>query len=216
MNSKRFLGPLDAAADPNFRENFVSPSELQVLTSPESHIIYGAKGVGKTALTRAITELEHDAFFAAGTLDLNNLSLQRIYMELQNASRTTGENALYLAQAAWRNVILMQFLELVRNQKATRGTLADAIDEFLRAEQFNNRTAPARFLNQIERFFHRLGTMALLSDDVPATEYGTAESRRMALDLFSPSKRYSELLQSACKVVKESRRSVVICIDGFD
>ena len=215
MRSKRYLGPLDAAADLNFRDNFVPPDDLEFLSSPESHIIYGPKGVGKTALTRALTELQDYFFFASGTLDLNNLSLQRIYFELEKAQKATHENALYLAQAAWRNVILMQFLELIRSRKEARGALADKIDEFLHDEHFADRTAPTRFLNQVERFFHRIGEAALADDSATKTR-GNAESRRMALDLFSPSRQYAELLRTACEVVVASRNIVAICVDGFD
>jgi hypothetical protein len=215
MSSKRFLGPLDAAADPNFRENFVPPADLEFLSSPESHIIYGPKGVGKTALTRALTELQDSSFYASGTLDLNNLSLQRIYFELEKAQKATHENALYLAQAAWRNVILMQFLELVRSKKEAHGALAEEIDQFLSDENFTDRTAPTRFLNQVERFFYRIGEAGLAEDTTTRTR-GHAEARRMALDLFSPSRQYAELLQRACGVVKASHNLVAICVDGFD
>lgn len=110
MSSKRFLGPLDAADDVDFKYHFISPDEVDAILTAESDVIYGGKGIGKTALRRAITELYRDRFLAAGTIDLNNLNFQRIYQELQRLEKATGEDTIALAWATWRNVIVMYFL----------------------------------------------------------------------------------------------------------
>jgi replication-associated recombination protein RarA len=105
MSSRRFLGPLDAAEDEKFREHFVRQDQLRALVSDESHIVYGAKGGGKTALRRALTEIENAAFYATGTIDLDTLSFQRVHVELEKACQATGADVMSLARATWRNVI---------------------------------------------------------------------------------------------------------------
>jgi hypothetical protein len=215
VNSKRFLGPLDAADDPHFKDNFVPQDEIYALATSQSHIVYGAKGVGKTALCRAITELDRDTYFASGIIDLNTLSFERVHTELEKLKDATGEATLALARATWTNVIVMYFLELVKNHRSTRGTLAAKIDDLLRAEYFSARSASTRLLNQVERIFQRLGAIGLYGD-FGRDNYGVTETKRMAVDQFPPSETFREILEAACKIVVASHRSVAVCIDGFD
>ena len=58
---RRFLGELDAAKDQYFKNHFVESLDIELLNTERSDIVFGAKGVGKTALRRALTELHKDA-----------------------------------------------------------------------------------------------------------------------------------------------------------
>jgi hypothetical protein len=215
MSSRRFLGPLDAAADDRLRDHFVSLPEMRPLFSPESHIVYGSKGVGKTALRRVITELQAASFFATGTIDLESLSFQRIHVELNRLSETTGSNITTLARSIWRNVILMYGLELIRD-KISDAEMRRRIDCLLTEEHFTDPDAPNRVLSQVERFFERLGNFGLTSAKPNMALPVVNRPRTVSLDKFPPTEEGAVLMADLCRLLAGLNKPVAICIDGFD
>jgi hypothetical protein len=214
MASKRFLGPLDAADDKQLQHYFISPEDVADILEPQSDVIYGGKGIGKTALRRALTELHRSKFFATGTIDLNNINFLRVYQELEKLERATGEDPVALARVTWRNVIVMYFLELVA-ENASNETLREAVDHLLKDEYFSQRNAPTRVLNQIQRFFERLGAIALEDDDGRST-VDLVETIRSTVEDFPRSVEFRKVLSAACEAVRATGKKVVVCVDGFD
>lgn len=214
MPSKRFLGEPDAAADARFQDHFVPQDELSIILEPSSHIIFGAKGVGKTALRRALSELNKHAFYATGTIDLDTLSFERVHSELAKLSAVTGAEVMALARATWRNVLIFYCLDAVKNRLPEGFLYYEGIQQILRDERFLNRDASNRIFNQVHNFFHRLGVLAL--DEQLSHELDAAEERRMAIDRFPSSPEIGEMLLYASEIVRDSKKSVAICIDGFD
>lgn len=216
MTSKRFLGPLDAADDSQFRYHFIPPDELDAILTPQCHVIYGSKGIGKTALRRALTELHRGDYFTAGTIDLNRLNFQRVYQELQKLQHATGEDAIDLARATWRNVVAMYFLELVAESAPAEHEFVRDVDRLLKDEYFSDRNAPTRILNQVERFFERLGTIALEDDAEDSHQMSITESIRTAVEEYPRIEKFKPVLLAAATIVKASGKKALICIDGFD
>lgn len=214
MANKRFLGSPDAAADDRFRDHFVPQDELSILLEPTSHVILGAKGVGKTALRRALSELNKHSFYATGTIDLDTLSFERVHLELAKLSAATGAEIITLARATWRNVLIFYCLDIVKNRLPENFPIYDRIQELLRTERFDNRNAPDRIFNQVSNFFLRLGDLGL--EDPTKPDGKADEKRRMAIDRLPASPELGDLLVYASEAVAESRKSVVVCIDGFD
>ena len=214
MNSKRFLGPLDAADDGDLQQHFISPDELDAILTPQCHVIYGGKGIGKTALRRALTELHRADFFTAGTVDLNKLNFQRVYQELEKLEHATGEDTVALARATWRNVIAMYFLELAAQEGAPDDFVTN-VEKLLSDEYFSARNAPTRILNQVERFFERLGTIAL-EDEPASAPRSITETIRSTVADYPRGEEFRRTLLRACAIVAESGKKAVICVDGFD
>jgi hypothetical protein len=80
--TKRFLGVLDAQADPDFKSHFIESNDLKRILSEESDVIYGSKGVGKTALRRALVELKESYFYTTKTFGLcRSLETARYYKD---------------------------------------------------------------------------------------------------------------------------------------
>jgi replication-associated recombination protein RarA len=75
---KNSLSSLSAEEDKEFHFHFVETKYLKRLVSYESDIIYGTKGVGKTALRRALAELNGDFFFSTITIDLDSISFEAV------------------------------------------------------------------------------------------------------------------------------------------
>lgn len=212
--SKRFLGPLDADGDKDFRSHLVHQEQWMVIVSPESNIVYGSKGVGKTALRRTLTELEKDKFFATCTINIDKLSFQRLHADLDRLGETTGDEVMSLARAMWQNVIAVSFLEALHDRVPENTEFREKVTAILHDEQFTGRDVRNRILNQVQRFVERLGRIGMEED--PVSEYGTLEVRRMAVDRFPPTVAMEKLLAEAREIVASSGKPVVICIDGFD
>jgi hypothetical protein len=214
MPSKRFLGEPDAAADPRFSDHFVPQEELQELLSPQSHIIYGAKGVGKTAMRRAISEIHRHRFYSTGTIDLDTLSFEKVHRALASLSATTGEEIMALARTIWRNVLIGYCLEFVKDRLPEDFATYDEIQQLLRDEQFVDRKAPDRVLNQIDRFFMAIGSLGIVP--APEPRLPLNEKQRLALGGFASSGPLADLLRDCVAIVADTRRPVAVCIDGFD
>jgi hypothetical protein len=212
---RRFLGELDAAADNRLGDHFVPQSDLQDLLSPESHIIFGAKGVGKTAMRRALTELNPDAFYAAGTIDLDNLSFAQVHAQLSRLSEVTGTEVMALARSTWVSVLAMYGLEILSHRIPGEDGLQNQIQRMLRDESFLDRTANNRVLNQIHNFLTRVGSFAF-ADASEVSFTARAEEQRNAVSRFFASGESDRLLQSCAEIIAASRKTVAICIDGFD
>ena len=218
MRSKRYLGPLDAAADRDLQTHFVSQDDLAELLEPQSHIIYGAKGAGKTAMRRAISEIHRDSFFATGTVDLDTLSFEKVHRELDRLHDTTGEEITSLARTIWRNVLLGYCLEFVKEKVTDDAPMDKQIQDVLQAEQFVDRKAPDRVHNQIVRLFNALGKWGT-PDSLDVTKRPLTEEQRLALDGFSSTQPLADLLQRCVRKVTDSNsptKPVAVCIDGFD
>lgn len=215
MPTKRYLGAPDAAADPQLQYRFVPQDELDQLLEPRSHIIYGAKGAGKTAMRRAISEIHKDCFFATGTVDLDTLSFEKVHKDLASLSATTGEEIMALARTTWRNVLIGYCLEFVKGNIPNDASIKKQIHEVLETEQFTDRKAPDRVHNQILRLFHALGTLGAAASIAPPKTPLT-EQQRLALDGFAATAALAELLGRCAQTVAASGKVVAVCIDGFD
>jgi hypothetical protein len=204
MTSVRFLGPLDADEDERFRDHFVPQDLLRALVSNESNIVYGAKGGGKTALRRALTEIENASFFTTGTIDLDALSFQRVHVELAKVCEATGADIMSLARATWRNVIALFFLEIVSDRVATTNAdLRERIDAVLKDERFSKAEPLNGVFSQARRFLERLGNVGLNGD---AADFDAAETRRITVDRFPPTPQLERLLDDVCRVIAHSQK----------
>src|SRR5690348_15062457 len=101
-SGRRFFGELDAAMDEHFKEHFIESLHLERLLSNESDIIYGSKGVGKTALRRALTEIHEPSYFSTKTIDLDQISFSQLHACLCKLKDTTQTEVPTLASNTWR------------------------------------------------------------------------------------------------------------------
>lgn len=211
---KRFLGDLDAATDPDFDAHFVESPDLKRILTNRSDIIYGSKGVGKTALRRALAELHASAFFTTKTIDLDQISFEQVHAALSDLKATTRTEVSTLARNTWRNVIAIYCLESVAEQLPASNPLRRRIEDVLSEEGFSDLNSNQRVMGQIERFLLRIAE-AGLEEDAP-TPLGLNRDQRRVIDTFPSSPSVKELLIRCSKLVEESNKYVLLCIDGFD
>ena len=210
---RRYLGDLDAATDGHFKDHFVESLDLKRILTNRSDIVYGSKGVGKTALRRALAELNQQFYFTTTTLDLDQISFSQVHAALSKLKDTTHTEITTLARNTWRNVLAIYCLEAVANLLPNSNLKGD-IDKLVSDEGFQGVNSNNRLLSQIERFLIRIAELGC-ADNTP-TPLGLTMSQRTVVNSFPSNPEVLRLLQECAEVVEASDKCVLVCIDGFD
>jgi hypothetical protein len=216
LTSKRFLGDIDAASDEHFKEHFVESSDLESILTNHSDIIYGSKGVGKTALRRALAELHGPRFFTTKTIDLENLSFLQVHDALCKLNETTKTEVAGLARNTWRNVLATYCIEAVAECLPAHDLLKHKINAYLTEEGFKNVSSGNRMTHQIEKLFILIGEAGLEEHASKVPKLGLSSRQRSVVSSFPASPAVTELLAESAKRVADSGKSVLLCLDGFD
>jgi hypothetical protein len=213
---RRYLGDLDAATDDHLMEYFVESDDLARLLNGDSDIIYGAKGAGKTALRRALSERNRSSFFAVRSVDLDNISFAQVHDALSKLRHTTATEVPTLASNIWRNVLAMYYLEAIADEPEIEkhGGLKQRILDALTAEGFLMPDSNSRILGAIERILVRIAEAGLKHPG--PTPLGLSAQQRQVANRFPASPEIAELLKATSKIVALSGNPVLICVDGFD
>ena len=211
---RRFLGDLDAATDKQFGNHFVESVDLTRLLEPHSHIVYGSKGVGKTALRRALTELNRDSFYTTKTIDLDKISFSQVHEALSKLKDTTRTEVPTLARNTWRNVLAMYCLEAILETLPAGHPLAVRIKGTLQSEGFENEDSNDRLVNFIDWLFNRVAEAGTQSQ--APTPLGLNAKQRKVINVFPAVHDVRGLLEDSTSIVKESEKVIVVCLDGFD
>jgi hypothetical protein len=211
--NRRFLGDLDAEGDEHFSNHFVESLDLDRILTKKSDIIYGSKGVGKTALRRALTEINEPYYFATKTIDLAQISFLQVHDALTKLKDTAKTEVVTLARNTWRNILAMYCLEAVL-PKVSSG-LRKQLEETLDREGFRSPDSNNRLISYIERL---LVLIADAASDNPSekTPLGLNETQRSLLTAFPSNPLIADRLRNCHATIRQSDKSVVVCIDGFD
>jgi hypothetical protein len=213
--TRRSLGDLDAATDPSFRDHFVESLDLLRINTRSSDIIYGMKGVGKTALRRALTDLHADRYFHTRTVDLDQINFPHVYSALLEINRSSRADVTALARKAWLNVLSVYCLETVADALSENDELKTRIKEFLAGKGFPETESPHNLLIRV--ISGLLTWVAGIGVDKEEHLKGAGDSQPLTLmnDLSLNSSLRALLLES-CALIERSGKGVLICLDGFD
>lgn len=212
--SRRFLGDLDAAADEDFENHFVASNDLDRILNTESHVIYGSKGVGKTALRRALAEINRSYFYATKTIDLDQISFSAVHGALSKLRDTTQTEIPTLARKTWRNLLAIYCLEAVSEQLPQSHVLHSRIDKILEAEGFKGEDSNIRLMGQIEQFLNSIAELGL--EETAPTPLGLSTKQLKVISAFPANAEVEGALIEASKLIEQSGKYVLICVDGFD
>lgn len=211
---RRFLGDLDAATDQDFKSHFVESDDLKRIRTNGSDVIYGSKGVGKTALCRALAEINRSSFYATKIVDLDQISFAAVHVALSKLKDTTQTEVPTLARNTWRNVLAMYCLEAVAAELPSSNPLRHRIGALLDNEGFSGSDSNSRLMGQIERFLIRIAE-AGLEENAP-TPLGLSGKQRNVVNTFPSSPDVQAALTEASQIVEKSGKYVLVCVDGFD
>lgn len=217
---RRFLGAPDAAKDASFKEHFVESVYVSRLEKHESDIVFGSKGSGKTALSRALTELNQDFYFNTKKLSLKQISFTQVYEALSGLQKTSKTELASLARNAWQNVLAMYCLEAVYQTIAGENPQLELrLENLFEEENFGDTNSNNRLIAQIENIFRRIAKVGLEDSQAfpaggPLT--GLTASQREQLQQFPSNPNVSDLLEECSEIVRRSEKCVLISLDGFD
>ena len=212
--SRIYLGPLDSASDVSFNEHFVAAHELLKIVDSSTDVVYGAKGVGKTALNRAFHDIYSDRYYSINSVNLDDISFHRVHTHLVQLGDTTKTEVSRLSTSTWSNVLAIYCLEAVSNVLSQGSSLKDRIEKLLSNEGFKNRNSSNRILVQIERFLRIIGDIGTgRSENTPL---GLSVDQYEVVDRFPSTVEATELLKQCVEEVTESGLKVLITLDGFD
>lgn len=212
--SRRFLGDLDAANDRDFENHFFESTDLARILSSDSDVIYGSKGVGKTALRRALAELKSSYFFATKTIDLDHISFNAVHIALSKLKDTTQTEIATLSRNTWRNVLAMYCLEAVAETLPDTHRLKKRIEQLCEQEGFEGADSNNNLMSQIERFLIMIA-QAGLEEDAP-TPLGLSKKQRNVVNIFPSNPEVHATLRECTNVIERSGKYVLLCLDGFD
>jgi len=217
---KNSLSSLSAEEDKEFHFHFVETKYLKRLVSYESDIIYGTKGVGKTALRRALAELNGDFFFSTITIDLDSISFEAVYNRLTALNSTVKHEMHTLSRATWKNTLLSYALLSVSEKLPNTNCLKNKITTILKEEGFlkpNGHSAAEnsnyRIMNVIENFFQKIISLPFSKEK---TLVGVTAEQQNIVNKFPLNDNILIVLKEVIEVVKKSSKKALVCIDGFD
>lgn len=211
---RRYLGHPDADRDSHFAEHFITSRELRRISTPDSDIVFGAKGVGKTALRRALTELQASIFHSHRTVSLDTVSFTQVHEALKELRDTSRADIPTLARNLWQNVLAVFCLEAALTSLPPDTKLHAEVASFLDEESMRDVNPNQQILGIVDRILNLVAELALESQESGAL--GLSRKQRQILNEFPYRPRLLELLLDCAAEISNSRRKLALCLDGFD
>src|ERR1700676_1085898 len=214
---RRYLGDLDAAKDSSFANHFVESPDLLRISTRQSDIIYGTKGVGKTALRRALTELNSSTYYATTTIDLDPINFAQVHEALSGLKKASKTEVATLARNTWRNVLSMYCLEVVAKNLPNTHPLRQSIESFLDDERASSsEITNNRLLPSIERLFNLVAQAGLEREKNTLSPLGLTKRQLSLINEFPCNPILKLLLERCSTLIGESGKVALVCLDGFD
>jgi len=214
LMERRYLGPVSAEQDERFEDHFVASIDLTRLLRPQSDLVYGSKGVGKTALRRALTELNRDRFYTTKTVNLDKLSFVQVHSALNELGKSSKAEVPSLARNMWQNVLALYGLEAVAECLPAQHPLKHRIEELFQTLEDTDPDPSSRLVAYIDRLMLRFGELGL--EQSGRASLGVSRKSIGLLKEFPSDPRVKDLLEETRTLVVSSGKVVLVCLDGFD
>lgn len=212
--TRRYLGHPDADRDAHFAEHFITSRELRKISTEDSDIVFGAKGVGKTALRRALTELQGSIYHANRTVSLDTVSFTQVHEALKELRDTSRAEIATLARNLWQNVISIFCLEAVVENSKADNRLSVEIASFLDEESIRDVNPNQQILGVVDRILALVADLAIDSGESGAL--GLSKKQRQILNEFPYRPQLLKLLIESATDIGRANKKLVLCLDGFD
>lgn len=230
LNLLKCLEPVDAAQpDKQFLQKFVTHDDLRLLLRPQTCLITGEKGSGKTALCRYIEEyLSDDQCFVVG-ISFNDLRHADITHYISELARLSGIDSLTLTAAFWRCVIVISAMRhSFENDKINVSFRETLLVHFLRETGHLERSPVDSFLHLVRVMWNVINKITTsdssgsMVEDIlglPPNKSGESidENQMQFLRKYPFSDaRYQRAETQFSDYLRTKRFKIVVYLDGFD
>lgn len=213
IRSARDLGAIEAQKDDNFEQHFIEIHQLNKIIDDDSDIIYGLKGSGKTALCRALTEINSSKFLDTKLINLDSISFSQIHDALERLQSTTHKEIVKLASKTWHNVLLIYGIEVCSQVLPNSDPLKEEITSFINRKKYASTKSNNRIISYINNFLINLKRIAI--EEVEETPLGLTQTQLDEIDKTFDDEILS--LLNKCKSRKIfTDKKILLCLDGFD
>jgi hypothetical protein len=212
-HSKRNLGAMEAQKDNNFENHFIEVQNLEKIIDNDSDIIYGLKGSGKTALCRALTELNKDIFFTTKLINLDSISFSQIHSALEALRSTTNKEVVNLASKTWHNVLLIYGIETYAESLPDNDDLKNKINAFVKKKKYTNTKSNNRIHTFLQNLIIKIRDLGFSSTD--ESPLGLTSGQFEEIDKTFDDELYELILESK-KSLSHQNKKILLCLDGFD
>lgn len=213
-------GPIDAnSPDAKFSEKWIEPPDILSCLDPESWIVSGEKGSGKSAIQRAIREVHAASYFATPLVSFDNLTFKAISDNLVNIANTTKMSRTTTLSNYWQYCIVLEIMKACAEKHADR--YRDLIEQIPQnrktpSEEFNRGLLSLleEAWNKIDDFtrpqFNRKSPANLLESG------GLSADLLHELSVFPLDSDYQAIKSEFFARLKADQHQVVLILDDLD
>lgn len=217
--SPRSLGSIAAENDPKFTMHFVDTPTFARLLDDECMIIMGAKGSGKTAVMRALADIEtyKSKYCQVLSIKLDGLRFGPLYEAMKKLNSTSNQGLVAIARSTWQNVIAIYVLEGLLDSRLLPTRVKADIRKYLHATGHLGTPAAEKFTGHLERVWQLIAKWSRDNEGVAAAPMmGLTTRQQSVIAAFPGDDKLDRLLDTALRAVRDSKRKFLLCFDGLD
>jgi len=217
--SPRNLGSISAEFDEQFQRHWVATPEFADLLGDQRMIVAGAKGSGKTAIMRALADIDSykKRYIGVYPVKLDGLKFAQLYIAIRRLDDASNHGVVAISRTAWQNVIAIYILEAAIQHKLIGARLRGQFRRYLSDAGYFNVAASDKLLGHLERVWQLLGKLSRENDELEADPVSGLQARQQkVIGAFPSDRRLDEYLAEVIRAVRASGKRLLICLDGLD
>ena len=217
----RNLGSIEAEFDRKFQQHFVATPEFAKLLSDNCKIVAGSKGSGKTAIMRALSDIDvyKTRYFAVYGVKLDGMKFAPLIEAMKKLDTASKQGVVAIARTAWQNVIAVFVLEAAIEKKLLSANERGKIRKYLLDSDYVG-SASDKLHGHLERVWRLLSKLSKAkkraSADAEESLLGLHARQQRAIDAFPGDPRLDEYLSWTRAAIRSSGKRLLICLDGLD
>lgn len=215
----RNLGSISAEFDKRFQKHFVATPEFARLLSDECMIVAGAKGSGKTAIMRALTDIEtyKTRYLAVYAVKLDGLKFGQLFAAIKRLHDLSDHGLVAIARTTWQNVIALFVCEAALQYKLIPSRDRGELRKYLIDNGYLDTAPSDKLLGHLERVWKLIAKLSHDKDDADVEPLLRLHARQeKVIGAFPSDARLDKSLKLTLQAIRSSGKRLLICLDGLD